>query len=64
MLTLCAAIDTSQFSGFNTLMHYAATLFATPRFKNAAAVAIRISVIRFVFPTVSKPLLDNFERRF
>lgn len=64
VLAVCIVMAISQLSGFNTLMYYAATLFAMVGFKNATAVAITVSGTNFVFSFVNITLVDKFGRRF
>jgi MFS transporter, SP family, solute carrier family 2 (myo-inositol transporter), member 13 len=63
VLVACITMAISQLSGFNTLMYYAATLFALVGFKNAAAVGITVSGTNFVFSIVNLVLVDKFGRR-
>ncbi|TKX19061.1 Myo-inositol transporter-like protein 5 [Elsinoe australis] len=53
----------SQLGGFNTLMYYAARIFAIVGFSNATAVAITVSATNFVFSLVNLVLVDRFGRR-
>ncbi|KAK5069207.1 hypothetical protein LTR64_008639 [Lithohypha guttulata] len=61
--TACIVMAVSQLGGFNTLMYYAATLFAIAGFSNATAVAITVSATNFVFSFVNLVLVDRFGRR-
>lgn len=63
VLTACAVMAISQLGGFNTLMYYAATLFALVGFTNATAVAITVSGTNFIFSIVNLLLVDRFGRR-
>lgn len=63
VLTACLVMAVSQLGGFNTLMYYAATLFALVGFSNATAVAITVSGTNFVFSFVNLVLVDRFGRR-
>lgn len=64
VVAVCIVMAISQLSGFNTLMYYAATLFAMVGFKNATAVAVTVSGTNFVFSFVNIYLVDKFGRRF
>lgn len=61
--TACITMAVSQLGGFNTLMYYAATLFAIAGFSNATAVAITVSGTNFIFSFVNLILVDRFGRR-
>lgn len=63
VLTACLVMATSQLGGFNTLMYYAATLFALVGFSNATAVAMTVSGTNFVFSFLNLVLVDRFGRR-
>ncbi|KAF4549261.1 Sugar (and other) transporter-like protein 42 [Elsinoe fawcettii] len=63
VLTACMIMAISQLGGFNTLMYYAARIFAIVGFSNATAVAITVSATNFVFSLVNLVLVDRFGRR-
>ncbi|KAL4780049.1 general substrate transporter [Aspergillus varians] len=63
VLTACMIMAISQLGGFNTLMYYAATLFAIVGFDNPTAVGITVSGTNFVFSWVNLVLVDRFGRR-
>ena len=63
VFTACMIMAISQLGGFNTLMYYAATLFAIVGFNNATAVSITVSGTNFVFSIVNLFLVDRFGRR-
>ena len=63
VLTACVVMAISQLGGFNTLMYYAATLFAMVGFSNATAVGITVSGTNFVFSIVNLALVDRLGRR-
>ncbi|KAJ4300947.1 hypothetical protein N0V90_003036 [Kalmusia sp. IMI 367209] len=61
--TACIIMALSQFSGFNTLMYYSATLFKIVGFNNPTAVAITVSGANFIFSGVLLLVVDRFGRR-
>lgn len=63
VLTACVVMAISQLGGFNTLMYYAAKLFAIVGFNNPTAVGITVSGTNFVFSVVNLLVVDRFGRR-
>ena len=63
IFTACLVMAISQLGGFNTLVHYSATLFSIVGFSNATAVAITVSGTNFIFSIVNLVLVDKFGRR-
>ncbi|KAF1971479.1 general substrate transporter [Bimuria novae-zelandiae CBS 107.79] len=61
--TACIIMGLSQFSGFNTLMYYSATLFKIVGFNNPTAVAIAVAGANFVFSGLVLVIVDRFGRR-
>ncbi|KAL5402930.1 hypothetical protein PMIN06_010184 [Paraphaeosphaeria minitans] len=61
--TACIIMALSQFSGFNTLMYYSATLFKIVGFNNPTGVAIAVSGANFVFSALLLVVVDRFGRR-
>ena len=61
--TACIIMALSQFSGFNTLMYYSATLFKIVGFNNPTAVAIAVAGANFVFSGLVLVVVDRYGRR-
>ena len=61
--TACIIMGLSQFSGFNTLMYYSATLFKIVGFSNPTAVAIAVAGANFVFSGLVLVVVDRYGRR-
>ncbi|KAI1006777.1 Myo-inositol transporter 1 [Podosphaera aphanis] len=59
----CGVMCLSQFSGFNNLMYYSATLFAVIGFSNPVAVGSIFASVNFVFTIFYLNLVDRFGRR-
>lgn len=52
-----------QFTGFNSLMYFSATIFETIGFKNATAVSIIVAATNFVFTAIALCIVDKVGRR-
>ncbi|KAI5448988.1 hypothetical protein NCC49_005698, partial [Naganishia albida] len=52
-----------QLSGFNSLMYYSSTLFASLGFHNSTAVSSLVAVVNFAFTLVALKIVDPFGRR-
>ncbi|OCF39359.1 MFS transporter, SP family, solute carrier family 2 (myo-inositol transporter), member 13 [Kwoniella heveanensis CBS 569] len=59
----CALQALQQFSGFNTLMYYSATIFSVLGFKNATAVGSMVATVNFLFTLVALRIVDPLGRR-
>ncbi|KAG5417320.1 ITR1 [Candida metapsilosis] len=63
LILACGLQGIQQFTGFNSLMYFSATIFETIGFKNATAVSIIISATNFVFTGVALCIIDKVGRR-
>jgi MFS transporter, SP family, solute carrier family 2 (myo-inositol transporter), member 13 len=59
----CGLQAFQQLCGFNTLMYYSATLFATIGFNQPTAVGLIISGTNFIFTLVALKYIDIIGRR-
>ncbi|WWC70515.1 uncharacterized protein I206_104466 [Kwoniella pini CBS 10737] len=59
----CGLQISQQFSGFNTLMYYSATLFAVLGFRNATLVGMMVALINFAFTLVALKIVDPVGKR-
>lgn len=63
LILACGLQGIQQFTGFNSLMYFSATIFETVGFKNATAVSIIIAATNFVFTGVALCIIDYVGRR-
>ncbi|WVQ99118.1 hypothetical protein IAU59_006250 [Kwoniella sp. CBS 9459] len=59
----CGLQALQQFSGFNTLMYYSATIFSILGFKNATAVGSMVATVNFLFTLIALRIVDPLGRR-
>ncbi|GMM28348.1 myo-inositol transporter [Martiniozyma asiatica (nom. inval.)] len=59
----CALQAIQQFTGFNSLMYFSATIFKAIGFNNSTAVSIVVAGTNFVFTTIAFFLIDKLGRR-
>ncbi|RCK67162.1 Myo-inositol transporter 2 [Candida viswanathii] len=63
LILACGLQGIQQFTGFNSLMYFSATIFETIGFHNATAVSIIIAATNFVFTGVAICIIDKVGRR-
>lgn len=63
LILACGLQGIQQFTGFNSLMYFSATIFETIGFHNATAVSIIIAATNFVFTVVALLIIDKIGRR-
>ncbi|CAH0027289.1 unnamed protein product [Clonostachys rhizophaga] len=63
LFAACGLMAISQLTGFNALMYYSPTLFATVGFSNPVAVGTVIAGTNFIFTLVNLLLVDRAGRR-
>ncbi|CUM52495.1 uncharacterized protein AC631_05634 [Debaryomyces fabryi] len=63
LILACGLQGIQQFTGFNSLMYFSATIFETIGFHNATAVSIIIAATNFVFTGVALCIIDKIGRR-
>lgn len=63
LILACGLQGIQQFTGFNSLMYFSATIFETIGFKNPTAVSIIISATNFVFTLIALLIIDHVGRR-
>ncbi|CAK9435435.1 uncharacterized protein LODBEIA_P01620 [Lodderomyces beijingensis] len=63
LILACGLQGIQQFTGFNSLMYFSATIFETIGFKNPTAVSIIISATNFVFTGIALCIIDKVGRR-
>ena len=63
LILACGLQGIQQFTGFNSLMYFSATIFETVGFKNSTAVSIIIAATNFVFTGVALCIIDFVGRR-
>lgn len=63
LILACGLQGIQQFTGFNSLMYFSATIFETVGFKNSTAVSIIIAATNFVFTGVALCIIDYVGRR-
>lgn len=63
LILACGLQGIQQFTGFNSLMYFSATIFETIGFDNATAVSIIIAATNFVFTGVALCIIDKVGRR-
>lgn len=59
----CGLQGIQQFTGFNSLMYFSATIFETIGFKNSTAVSIIVAATNFVFTIGAFFVIDRVGRR-
>ncbi|WOO84565.1 Myo-inositol transporter 1 [Vanrija pseudolonga] len=59
----CGLQALQQLCGFNTLMYYSASIFASLGFKNATATGMVIALVNFAFTLVALRIIDPVGRR-
>lgn len=63
LILACGLQGIQQFTGFNSLMYFSATIFETCGFENSTAVSIIIAATNFVFTFVAFCIIDKVGRR-
>ncbi|SGZ54431.1 CIC11C00000004761 [Sungouiella intermedia] len=63
LILACGLQGIQQFTGFNSLMYFSATIFETIGFHNATAVSIIVAATNFVFTGVALCIIDKVGRR-
>ncbi|KAK6204400.1 general substrate transporter [Scheffersomyces amazonensis] len=63
LIIACGLQGIQQFTGFNSLMYFSATIFETIGFNNPTAVSIIIAATNFVFTGVALLVIDTVGRR-
>ncbi|KAI5951545.1 ITR1 [Candida jiufengensis] len=63
LILACGLQGIQQFTGFNSLMYFSATIFETIGFRNPTAVSIIISATNFVFTAIALCIIDKVGRR-
>lgn len=63
LVLACGLQGIQQFTGFNSLMYFSATIFETCGFDNSTAVSIIIAATNFVFTFVALCIIDKVGRR-
>lgn len=63
LIIVCGGQGINQFTGFNSLMYFSATIFQIVGFSNATAVSIVVAATNFVFTVVVYFLVDRVGRR-
>lgn len=63
LVLACGLQGIQQFTGFNSLMYFSATIFETIGFHNATAVSIIVAATNFVFTGVAICIIDKVGRR-
>lgn len=63
LILACGLQGIQQFTGFNSLMYFSATIFETIGFHNATAVSIIVAATNFVFTGVALCIIDRVGRR-
>ncbi|KAK6458020.1 myo-inositol transporter [Scheffersomyces xylosifermentans] len=63
LILACGLQGIQQFTGFNSLMYFSATIFETIGFKNATAVSIIVAATNFVFTGIALCIVDQVGRR-
>lgn len=63
LILACGLQGIQQFTGFNSLMYFSATIFETIGFDNPTAVSIIIAASNFVFTCVALLIIDKVGRR-
>lgn len=63
LILACGLQGIQQFTGFNSLMYFSATIFETIGFHNPTAVSIIVSATNFVFTAIALCIIDKVGRR-
>lgn len=63
LVLACGLQGIQQFTGFNSLMYFSATIFETIGFDNPTAVSIIVAATNFVFSIVALCIIDIVGRR-
>jgi SP family myo-inositol transporter-like MFS transporter 13 len=63
LIIVCGSQGINQFTGFNSLMYFSATIFQICGFSNATAVSIIVAGTNFVFTVVVYYIVDRMGRR-
>lgn len=63
LILACGLQGIQQFTGFNSLMYFSATIFETAGFENPNAVSIIVSATNCVFTAVALCVVDTIGRR-
>lgn len=63
LILACGLQGIQQFTGFNSLMYFSATIFESSGFDNATAVSIIIAATNFVFTFIALCIIDRVGRR-
>ncbi|ODQ78897.1 hypothetical protein BABINDRAFT_162562 [Babjeviella inositovora NRRL Y-12698] len=63
LIIVCGMQGINQFTGFNSLMYFSATIFEMVGFKNATAVSILVAAINFIFTIAVFFFIDRLGRR-
>lgn len=63
LILACGLQGIQQFTGFNSLMYFSATIFETCGFNNPTAVSIIIAATNFVFTFIALCIIDKIGRR-
>lgn len=63
LLITCGMQAIQQFTGFNALMYFSATIFDAVGFKDSAAVSIIVAGTNFLFTVVAFFIIDKIGRR-
>lgn len=63
LIIVCAGQGINQFTGFNSLMYFSATIFQMVGFSNSTAVSIVVAAASFIFTVVVFLLIDIVGRR-
>lgn len=63
LLITCGMQAIQQFTGFNSLMYFSATIFKTVGFKDSTAVSIIVAATNLIFTIVAFFIIDRVGRR-
>ncbi|KAG7665911.1 ITR1 [[Candida] subhashii] len=63
LILACGLQGIQQFTGFNSLMYFSATMFESIGFHNPTAVSIIIAATNFVFTGIALMIIDHVGRR-
>ncbi|CAI5756510.1 unnamed protein product [Candida verbasci] len=63
LILACGLQGIQQFTGFNSLMYFSATIFETIGFRNPTAVSIIVAATNFVFTGIALCIIDKVGRR-
>ncbi|RLV90389.1 Myo-inositol transporter 1 [Spathaspora sp. JA1] len=63
LILACGLQGIQQFTGFNSLMYFSATIFETIGFNNPTAVSIIVAATNFVFTGIAICIIDKIGRR-